>query len=72
MERFYSVPSSALSASAVVKINSRDNEEWVKIVAPNGKKGYVFSRYIRRPIDHRACFEKKQGRWLMTALVTGD
>ena len=48
------------------------NQEWVKIVTPNGKKGYVFSKYIRRPIDYRACFEKKQGKWLMTALVAGD
>jgi hypothetical protein len=49
-----------------------ENSEWVKINAPNGKKGYVFGQYIRRPIDHRACFAKKQGKWLMTALVAGD
>ena len=48
------------------------NTEWVKIIAPNGKKGYVFGQYIRRPTDYRACFEKKQGKWLMTALVAGD
>jgi hypothetical protein len=49
-----------------------DNRGWVKIIAPNGKKGYVSSQYIRSPIDYRACFEKKQGKWLMTALVAGD
>jgi hypothetical protein len=49
-----------------------DNSGWVKIIAPNGKKGYVSSQYIRSPIDYRACFEKKRGKWLMTALVAGD
>jgi hypothetical protein len=51
---------------------SGENTEWVKIIAPNGKKGYVFGKYIRRPIDYRACFEKKRGGWKMTALVAGD
>jgi hypothetical protein len=51
---------------------SGDTSEWVKIIAPNGKKGYVFGKYIRRPIDYRACFEKKQGKWKMTVLVAGD
>jgi hypothetical protein len=48
------------------------NSEWVRIVAPNGKKGYVFGKYIRSPMDYRACFEKKQGKWKMIALVAGD
>lgn len=48
------------------------NSEWVKIIAPNGKKGYVFGKYIRSPTDYRACFEKKQGKWMMTALIAGD
>jgi hypothetical protein len=51
---------------------SGQNAEWVKIIAPNGKKGYVFGKYIRRPTDYRACFEKKQGKWKMTALIAGD
>lgn len=51
---------------------SGENSEWVKIIAPNGKKGYVFGKYIRRPVDYRACFEKKQGKWKMTVLIAGD
>lgn len=48
------------------------NSEWIKIIAPNGKKGYVFGKYIRSATDYRACFEKKQGQWKMTALIAGD
>ncbi len=59
----------------IVKLDaggSENKSEWVKIIAPNGKKGYVFGKYIRSPTDYRACFEKKQGKWLMTSLVAGD
>lgn len=48
------------------------NDEWVKIILPNKKRGYVYGKYIRRPTDYRACFEKKQGKWKMTALIAGD
>ncbi|MBI3912114.1 MAG: SH3 domain-containing protein [Armatimonadetes bacterium] len=45
---------------------------WVPVITPSGRRGYVYSRFIRSPIDYRACFEKLRGKWLMTALVAGD
>ncbi|MDQ1329375.1 MAG: hypothetical protein QG641_2665, partial [Candidatus Poribacteria bacterium] len=34
--------------------------------------GYVFGKYIRSPIDYRACFEKKNGVWKMVFFIAGD
>lgn len=45
---------------------------WLKIKTLGGKKGFVSAKYVRSPIDYRACFEKKKGKWKMTALVAGD
>ncbi|MBI1788778.1 MAG: SH3 domain-containing protein [Acidobacteria bacterium] len=44
---------------------------WVKVRAGD-KQGFVAAASVRRPLDYRACFEKKGGRWLLIALVAGD
>ncbi len=51
---------------------SADKREWIPVVLADGQKGYVASEYIRSPIDYRAFFEKKNGKWLMTAFIAGD
>jgi hypothetical protein len=45
---------------------------WVKITTPGGRTGYVAHPSIRGPLDYRACFKKRHGRWRLTALVAGD
>jgi hypothetical protein len=45
---------------------------WLKIETLGGKKGFVSAKYVRSPIDYRACFEKKNGKWKMTTFVAGD
>ena len=45
---------------------------WYKIETLGGKKGFVSAEFVRSPIDYRACFEKKNGKWKMTAFVAGD
>lgn len=45
---------------------------WMKIETLGGKKGFVSAKYVRSPIDYRACFEKKKGKWKMTVFVAGD
>lgn len=45
---------------------------WLKIETLGGKKGFVSAKYVRSPIDYRACFEKKRGKWKMTTFVAGD
>ena len=49
-----------------------DHPTWVKITTPMGHPGYVASPDIRSCVDYRACFEKRRGRWRLTALVAGD
>ncbi len=45
---------------------------WFMVETLGGKKGFVDSKYVRSPIDYRAVFEKKNGKWKMTAFVAGD
>lgn len=45
---------------------------WLKIETLGGKRGFVSAKYVRSPIDYRACFEKKRGKWKMTTFVAGD
>jgi hypothetical protein len=51
---------------------SSDKRQWVPVVLADGQTGYVASEYIRSPIDYRAIFEKKNGKWMMTAFIAGD
>jgi hypothetical protein len=45
---------------------------WVRVVTLGGKTGYVNEDYVHGPVDYRASFEKKRGRWVMTAFINGD
>ena len=45
---------------------------WYKIETLGGKKGYVEARNVRSPIDYRAGFQKKKGKWKMIFFVAGD
>lgn len=45
---------------------------WAKVNTLGGKTGYVGAKFVRSPIDYRACFQKVSGRWKMTAFVAGD
>ena len=52
--------------------SSASSRQWVPVVLEDGQKGYVAAEYIRSPIDYRAIFEKKNGKWIMTAFIAGD
>lgn len=47
-------------------------EAWTPVIAPDGQAGYISSQYVRSPIDYRAFFTKKDGRWRMVMLLAGD
>ena len=47
-------------------------EGWTEITLDDGRTGYVAERFLRSPVDHRAFFEKKDGRWWLTIFVAGD
>jgi hypothetical protein len=45
---------------------------WIPIKLAGGSQGYVAAEFLRSPMDYRALFEKKGGKWMMMALVSGD
>ena len=55
-----------------VKGNAKEKRQWVQVKLDDGQSGYVAAEFIRSPIDYRAIFEKKKGKWLMTAFIAGD
>lgn len=46
--------------------------QWLTVELADGQKGFMAKEYLRSPIDYRAIFEKKSGKWLMTAFIAGD
>ena len=58
--------------NSVKKSGSEDEYSWLKIETLGGKKGFVKSEFVRRPLDYRAGFVKKNGRWKMTFFIAGD
>lgn len=57
---------------AYERMSEKQSEEWTSVLLRDGRVGYVASRYLRSPIEHRAIFERKNGRWWLTAFVSGD
>ena len=62
----------ALSHDVVRLANERGSNGWTTILLADGRKGYVAARFVRRPVDYRAVFVKRGGRWWLKALVAGD
>lgn len=50
----------------------RDGQPWTPVILPDGRKGFVASRFVRGPVDYRAYFTRTEGRWQMVMLVAGD
>jgi hypothetical protein len=59
-------------STAPFNLIKEDGRSWIAIKLSNGKTGFVSEQFIRSPIDYRACFTKKNGKWRMNALVAGD
>lgn len=45
---------------------------FVKVKSYNGIVGYVTKDHLWSPIDYRAGFMKKQGKWKLSAFIAGD
>jgi hypothetical protein len=58
--------------NSVADKNKAGKYAWLKVETLGGKKGFVSAKFVRSPIDYRACFEKKNGKWKMTVFVAGD
>ena len=46
--------------------------DWHKVETLGGQKGWIKAEFVRSPIDYRAGFEKRRGRWVMTFFIAGD
>ena len=46
--------------------------EWFYVETLGGQKGFVYRDFVRSPLDYRAGFEKKRGKWVMTFFIAGD
>lgn len=49
-----------------------DGGPWVRVRLDNGRSGYVRDALARSPIDYRAWFHKRGGRWVMAGFLAGD
>ena len=45
---------------------------WEPVRTSKQRTGWVLQQYLRSPIDYRAGFIRRQGRWWLRALVAGD
>jgi len=62
----------ALAGSITKSQHEAGPADWLEIADASGKRGFVLQRDVRNPIDFRAYFEKRKGKWRMTILVAGD
>lgn len=51
---------------------NKDKYLWLKVKTLGGKSGFVNADFVRSPLDYRAAFEKRGGKWKMTAFLAGD
>lgn len=54
------------------KQDGGNKQAWVSVSLTGDAKGFIAKDYIRSPVDYRAIFEKKDGKWQLTAFVSGD
>lgn len=69
------VASAALATLSfdIVRAGPYDPESsWRAIALVDGRIGYVEGSRIRSPVDYRAGFERREGRWRLVLFVAGD
>jgi hypothetical protein len=49
-----------------------DGRPWVRVKLADGRRGYVHEKMARSPIDYRAWFDRRGGRWRMAGFLAGD
>jgi hypothetical protein len=67
-------PITTTMSHSIVRLLDRggDGRLWSHVVLGDGRTGYVWHAYVRSPVDYRALFNLENGRWRMTAFVSGD
>lgn len=47
-------------------------KDWMPVILPNNKSGFVSSRYAHQPLEYRVIFAKLDGKWQLTEIPGGD
>jgi hypothetical protein len=68
---------SRVLASLTYDIVQRAREDdptpgWQRVRNADARAGFIASRYLRSPVDHRAMFSFQGGRWWLMAYLAGD
>jgi hypothetical protein len=53
-------------------VASDDAGEWLGVRLVDGREGFVRRDQVVNPLDFRLVFQKREGKWLITAFVAGD
>ena len=46
--------------------------DWDEVKTAAGQRGFVLSTDVRSPVEYRAIFEKRKGKWVIQTLIAGD
>ena len=49
-----------------------DGGPWIAVRLDDGRSGFVRRALARSPIDYRAWFRKREGKWRMEGFLAGD
>lgn len=49
-----------------------DGLRWLPVELRDGRRGWVAAQYLKSPLDYRAVFVRRGGRWRLRSLVAGD
>jgi len=47
-------------------------DNWDEVKDRKGNRGFILVRDVRSPLDVRATFEKRAGKWVITSFVSGE
>lgn len=54
------------------EVAERSGREWMRIELRDGRRGWMAREYLKSPLDYRAVFVRRDGRWRLRSLVAGD
>lgn len=60
------------TADSRLPLTEREARHWTPVRLRDGRVGYVAAAYARRPVDYRAIFRRRDGRWQLLTLIAGD
>ena len=61
-----------LSYAIVARDLGASEGPWTEIETARGQHGYIATRYLYSPVDYRAFFSYRDGRWMMDVFIGGD